>query len=176
MTESLKNNIEENEEEKQKKHIRKIYSENALKYLSTSTIVFIFSLLSYLIALVFYDNFDFGFIFEIISFISIYIAKSHIEKDDLYSGKKWIIISIIPVVWLLIYDFINLLANIGEVISEVIAYFLSFDFFFYSLEPYLADVVLLLIFTFLLLAHHMLTIADGTKKVTTYADRFYDEL
>jgi len=60
--------------------------------LSICKAIFIFSLLTYVLALLFNDNFDFGFIFEIISFVSIYISKSHIEKDDLYSGKKWIII------------------------------------------------------------------------------------
>ncbi len=176
MSDNFTNNIAENEEIKQKKHLRKIYSERSLNYLSYSVGILIFSFFTYIISILFYNNFDFGFIFEIITFIFIFFAKNAIEKDILDTAKKYIIIAMIPIGWLIIYDFINLLANIQEVLEEVIYYFTSFDWYFYSLTPYLVDVTLLILILLLFWAYNMLNIADGSKQTTTYTKRFYDEL
>lgn len=176
MSENLENNNKEEKLEKQKEHIRKIYSEDSLKNLSFSMAILIFSLFTYIFPILLDNNFDFGLIFEIITFIFVFLAKGAIELDNLNTAKKYIIIAMIPIGWLIIYDFINLLANFQEVLVEVISYFISFDWLFYDLAPYLVDLTLLFLLLILYFAYNMLNIADGTKQVTRYVDRFYDEL
>ena len=49
----------------------------------------------------------------------------------------------IPIGCLIIYDFINLLLNLNEVIENVIEYYTTLDKYFYSLRPYLVEVILI---------------------------------
>ena len=59
--------IMELEDLKNKDHIEKINSEKAVNILKICVVIFILSFITYAIAL-FFNNFDFGLIFEIISF------------------------------------------------------------------------------------------------------------
>lgn len=166
----MDNNIET------QKHIRKIYIDKAINLLKFCIGIFIFSGLTYLIGIFAYNSFDFGLILEIISFIFVVLALNNIKQDNLSSGKKNTIIAMIPVGWLVIYDFIILLANSGEVLVEIISYFLSFDQFFYCLEPYLFDITLIISIVLLYKTYSSLCLADGSKKSSNYIDSFYDKL
>ncbi len=156
-------------------HIKKVYSDKALKSLKICIGLLIFSCVTYIIGLAF-NLFDFGLIFEIISFVFILISYKRIEQHDFKSAKKNIIIAMIPAGWLIIYDFINLLANLEEVLIEVITYYLSFDQLFYYIEPYLFDVILVSLIIFLYRAYISLNRADGTSQARNYTESFYDKL
>lgn len=65
----LKNNNE---------HVKETYLERANNILSYCIFVFIISIISYFIGLL-YNNFDFSLIFEAISFILIFMTKSRIK-------------------------------------------------------------------------------------------------
>ena len=78
--------------------------------------------------------------------------------------------------WLLVYDFINFLANINEIMQAVEHYYLSADNEYYYLAPYLVDVVLIGLIVILFKSLSALSYADGTKKHDDYSDSFYDKL
>lgn len=159
-----------------KNHIKKIYTDKATNLLKICVGISIFSGISYLIGILSYNSFDFGLIFEIISFIFIVTAFNKVNQNDLQSSKKNTIIAMIPIGWLIIYDLINLLVNITEVTSEVINYYTSFDQYFYYLEPYLFDVTLVISIILLYKTYSSLCIADGSKESDNYVDTFYDKL
>ena len=123
----MENNIEN------QTHIKEAYLDRASNLLKISMATFIFSFITYLIALL-YGAFDFGLIFEIISFVFLLLAFFRIKNEDTQAVKTYLIISMIPVGWLIIYDLINLLANLPEVMTEVFYYFASLDFLFYNLN------------------------------------------
>ncbi len=164
------------ENSKNEKHIENIYADKASNLLKICIGILIFSGITYLIGIFFYDAFDFGLIFEIISFIFIIMAYNKIEQNDFQAGKRNTIIAMIPIGWLIIYDLINLLVNSNEVLLEVIGYYTSFDQYFYYLEPYLFDVTLVATIILLYKTYSSLNKADGSKQSDNYIDTFYDRL
>ena len=169
------NNIENNENET---HIRKTYKDKTENLLKGCMSVMIVSLLTYLLPLIIFKAFDFGMIFEIITLVFIVIAYNKISQNDFKAVKKCIIIAMIPIGWLIIYDFINLLANIKEVLIEVFRYYFSFDQFFYYIEPYLVDVFLVATIILLYKTYSALKKAEGSESLEAedYGDTFYDKL
>lgn len=163
------------EDLKNKEHIEKINSEKAVNILKICVVIFILSFITYAIAL-FFNNFDFGLIFEIISFIFTILAINKIKAKDYSKAKTFTIITMLPVGWLIIYDLINLLVNVGEVITELIYYYTSPDQFFFYIEPYLYDVTLVAIIILLFVAYKSIRRADGTDKNTNPTDAFYEKL
>lgn len=161
---------------KNREHIKETYVNKSLTLLRICIGISIFSGLTYLYGLLIYNAFDFGLIFEIISFLFIILAFNAIKKNDFISSKRNIIIAMIPIGWLIIYDLINLLVNIHEVLVEVGFYYMSFDRYFYYIEPYLFDITLVSSIILLYKAYSSLCIADGSKKSTNFTDTFYDSL
>lgn len=163
------------EDLKNKEHIEKVYCDKAINIFKYCIGIFIFSFCTYAIAL-FFGNFDFGLIFEIISFIFTILALNKIKLKDFPKSKNYTIIAMIPLGWLIIYDLINLLVNIKEVITEVIFYYASSDQFFYYIEPYLFDVTIVAIIILLFLAYKFIRRADGTDENNDPTDAFYEKL
>ena len=157
------------------KHIKKVYTEKTINLLKIYIGVAIISGVSYLIGLL-YGLFDFGIIFEIITVICVYISIKNLSNNNLGIGKKYIIIAMIPIGWLIIYDFIDLLANISTVLETVTEYYTSIDWVFYCIEPYIYDVTLITNFVLLIFAYFSLCKADGSKKSDDFTENFYDEL
>ena len=165
----------ENKNIENSKHIKEVYTDKAIKLLKIYIGVAIVSGVSYLIGLM-YDLFDFGLIFEIISLICVCITLKNLSSSNLITGKKYIIISMIPIGWILIYDFIDLLANISTVLETVVVYYASGSWLFYCIEPYLYDVTLITNLGLLIAAYFSVCKADGSKKSTDFTENFYDEL
>ncbi len=163
------------EDLKNKEHVEKVYSEKAINIFKYCIGIFIFSFCTYAIAL-FFGNFDFGLIFEIISFIFTILALNKIKNKNYYKAKTYTIIAMIPLGWLIIYDLINLLVNIKEVIAELIFYYTSSDQFFYHIEPYLYDIALVATIILLFLAYKSIRRADGTDENNNPTDAFYEKL
>lgn len=158
------------------KHNYEVYTDKASKFLTFTIIILVLSLISYLIALFGWDNFDFGFIFELFALVCVIVAKNAVIDKKLSLSKKTIIASMCSIGWLLVYDFINFLANINEIMQEVEHYYLSADNEYYYLAPYLVDVVLIGLIVILFKSLSALSYADGTKKHDNYSDSFYDKL
>ncbi len=164
------------EEQKNKKHIEKVYLEKAINILKICIGILIFDGLTYLIPILLYKNFDFGLIFEAVSFVFIILALNKLVSKDFIVGKRNIVIAMLSVGWLIVYDFINLIVNIKEVLFQISIYYISGDSYFYYLLPCLVDVTLIAIVALLNMARSSINRADGTEKATTYVDTFYDEL
>lgn len=160
---------------KNKAHIQEVYVDKSIFFLKFCIGISLFSVITYLIALE-YNAFDFGFIFEVISLVFVLLSIDKLKKQKLQSAKKCIIIAMIPIGWLIIYDFINLLANLDEVMANVIEYYTTWDRYFYSLKPYLVDVTLIALIVLLYKSYSSVNKADGTTVSDSYADTFYNKL
>lgn len=160
---------------KNKAHIQEVYVDKSIFFLKFCIGIFLFSVITYLIALE-YNAFDFGFIFEVISLVFVILSIDKLKKQKLQSAKKCIVIAMIPIGWLIIYDFINLLANLNEVMTNVIEYYTTWDRYFYSLRPYLVDVTLIALIVLLYKSYSSVNKADGTTVSDSYADTFYNKL
>ena len=160
---------------KNKAHIQEVYVDKSIFFLKFCIGIFLFSVITYLIALE-YNAFDFGFIFEVISLVFVILSIDKLKKQKLQSAKKCIVIAMIPIGWLIIYDFINLLANLNEVMTNVIEYYTTWDRYFYSLRPYLVDVTLIALIVLLYKSYSSVNKADGTTVSDSYVDTFYNKL
>lgn len=118
----MQKEIQENKE-----HIQKIYTEKAQKLLKFCIVILIVNGITYLIGFFLYNSFDFGLVFEIITFIFILIANNRIEQKNMKLGKINTIMAIILISFLIIYDLIHLAINIEEVLEEVLIYYTSSD-------------------------------------------------
>ena len=167
----MQKEIQENKE-----HIQKIYTEKAQKLLKFCIVILIVNGITYLIGFFFFFSFDFGLVFEIITFIFILIANNRIEQKNMKLGKINTIMAIIPISFLIIYDLIHLAINIEEVLEEVLIYYTSSDQFFYNIEPYLFDITLIAVIKLLYKTYKALNKADNTQQSENYLDTFYDNL
>ena len=159
-----------------KEHIKKVYTEKAINLLKVSLGLGIFSLCTYIVGIFLYQSFDFGCIFEIISFVFVLLAYLNVQKNNWQSSKRNVIIAMLPLGWLLVYDFIHLLVHLNEVLPEIVGYYMSFDQYFYYLGPYLFDFTLIDSLLLLYKTYSSLCIADGTRKDNSFVDTFYDTL
>ena len=71
-----------------KKHNYEVYYDKASKLLTFSIVFLVISLISYIIALLAWDTFDFGFIFELVALISIVVSKNALIDKKLSLSKK----------------------------------------------------------------------------------------
>ena len=166
-----------NQNNENKTHIRKVYKDKAENLLKKCMVIMFLSILTYILPLVLFKAFDFGLVFEVISLVFIEIAYNKMGQNDFRVLKRYTIIAMIPIGWLIIYDFIDLLANIGEVFIEVSMYYLTGDQFFYYLAPYLVDVLLIASIILLYKTYSSLKKAEGSEPVyDSYEDTFYDKL
>ena len=166
-----------NQNNENKTHIRKVYKDKAENLLKKCMVIMFLSILTYILPLVLFKAFDFGLVFEVISLVFIVIAYNKMGQNDFRVLKRYTIIAMIPIGWLIIYDFIDLLANIGEVFIEVSMYYLTGDQFFYYLAPYLVDVLLIASIILLYKTYSSLKKAEGSEAVyDSYEDTFYDKL
>ena len=166
-----------NQNNENKTHIRKVYKDKAENLLKKCMVIMFLSILTYILPLVLFKAFDFGLVFEVISLVFIVIAYNKMGQNDFRVLKRYTIIAMITIGWLIIYDFIDLLANIGEVFIEVSMYYLTGDQFFYYLAPYLVDVLLIASIILLYKTYSSLKKAEGSEAVyDSYEDTFYDKL
>ena len=161
---------------KNQKHIQTTYLNKAQNLLKICMGIFGISISSYLIIIIFWDIFDFGIIFEVLSFVFVLLAYFKLFTQTFKRAKKFIIIAMIPIALLIIYDFICLLVNADEVITNVGLYYLLQDQKFYNLKLYLFDACLTTIFVLLYRAIVSTNKASGDTKPKNYTDTFYDSL
>lgn len=158
------------------KHNYEVYSDKASNLLTFSMFFLAISLISYIMAFILEYSFDFGFIFELFALICVFIAKDALINKKIPLSKKCIIAAMCSIGWILIYDFIDALANFNEILQEVGQYYATLDYKFYYLSPFLVDIFLIVLIVLLYKSFSSLSYADGTKKQDNYSNSFYDHL
>ena len=78
----------------------------------------------------------------------------------------------LPIIWLIIFDFIFLFLNLVAVFNDNS----SVRQFLYQLEAYIFDISLFVTAILLYKSHSSLNKADETKKSNNYLENFYDKL
>lgn len=94
-------------EDKEKAFFRKVNVDKAKNKVKLPIIISIISLLTYVGPLL-DGEYDFGIIFEIISLILILVARNYMLKYDEMSAKRYVVFAMLPIGWLLVYDFLLL--------------------------------------------------------------------
>lgn len=125
----------------------------------------IISLLSYVVPLMFGD-FDFGMVFEIFTLVFIFMARNYMTKYDEDRSKRYIILAMIPIGWLLIYDFITIMSYVSDILDFT---FLGFDF---ALQEGFTILDLMILFAI----NKDLRKADNPEKYKESTDWFYERL
>ncbi len=122
------------------------------------------NLVSYVIPLILGD-FDFGIIFEFLTLIFLIITRYYMSNYDEDRSKRFTIFAMIPIGWLIIYDFITILSYISDVVDFA---FLGLDFIWQELFTILNLIVLFLI-------NKDLRKADNPEKYKESTDWFYEK-
>lgn len=120
----------------------------------------LFSLLTY----VFYEEFDFGIIFEIGSIIFLLIARKYMSEYDEISSKRYVVCSIASIGWILIYDLVCIVLSIQNVAELVL---LFYDYLF-------GQLFVLLYLAMLFVINRNLAKADNPIKYKESTDWFYE--
>ncbi len=149
----------------EKEFIKKVNIDKAKNKAKDCISLTIFSILTYIVPLLFGD-FDFGLVFELLTLIFIFIARNNMKNYDEDRSKRYTIFAMIPIGWLLIYDFITLIANTSDAIDLT---FLWYDFI-------LGDGITILIIIILYAINKDLRKADNPEKYKESTDWFYERL
>ena len=150
---------------KEKEFVKNINIDKAKNKTIPAIVLTIISLLSYVLPLMFGD-FDFGFFFEILTLVFIFMARSNMAKYDEDRSKRYTIFAMIPIGWLLIYDFITILSYVSNMIDLTL---LGLDFVF-------KEECIILILLILFAINKDLRKADNPEKYKESTDWFYERL
>ena len=125
----------------------------------------IISLLSYVLPLL-WEEFDFGMVFEILTLAFILMARHYMSSYDIDKSKSFTIFAMIPIGWLLIYDLINIISSVTNILDLTL---LGMDFI-------VQEFFTLLAFATLFAIYKDLRKADNPEKYKESTDWFYERL
>ena len=151
--------------DKEKEFVKNVNIDKAKNKIMACIGLTIISLLSYVVPLMF-GNFDFGMVFEILTLVFIFIARHYMSNYDEDCSKRFIIFAMIPIGWLLIYDFITILSYVSNVL----------DFTFLGLDFVLQEGFTILDLLILLAINKDLRKADNPEKYKESTDWYYERL
>lgn len=151
--------------DKEKEFVKNVNIDKAKNKIMACIGLTIISLLSYVVPLMF-GNFDFGMVFEILTLVFIFIARHYMSNYDEDRSKRFTIFAMIPIGWLLIYDFITILSYVSNVL----------DFTFLGLDFVLQEGFTILDLLILLAINKDLRKADNPEKYKESTDWFYERL
>lgn len=173
MLEDTNNEKEEKENIEQKKLIEEVYTEKCNRLLLITCGVLILSFITYIYYFEIYKLKDFGIFFELTSFIFILFSMIRAKSHLIDKAKKYIIIAMIPIGWLIIYDFLDLIINFKLILKEL--YYLNLNNSFGMGIYYLNLFDATLIITIILLYRSLISLnrAEGNEKYKTSIDWFY---
>ena len=147
--------------------IKQVYSDQAYNLLNLLKVFLIIDLLTYVIPIFVFKEFDFGVIFSLISFIFVVLAYDNVTHD-LKSSKIRIMISIIPMAWIIIYDLIDMLLNAD---SFILVYSFTYAGDYLKLAFLLEILILVLqIRTYIALSKSL-----GEKQFIDPTEEFYNK-
>ena len=97
--------------EEERAFVKKVNMDKAKNKSNYVIFLIAISLATYVFPLIL-KSFDFGIVFEIISIVMIIIARGKMGLYDIVKSKRYVIISMVAIGWILIYDLINLMGNV----------------------------------------------------------------
>ena len=168
----MENNLEK--EKEQKEFVKQIYTEKTVGILKIVLGILIFDFITYFIFGAM-GQFDFGIFFELVTLVFVITAMKKAKEKSIYDSKKNIIVAMLPIGWLLVYDFIDLLSHSGQIIAELTEYYQNLDFLFYGYTLDLVDVTLIAIITLLFAGYVSLSKSNGEERYKGSTDWFYDQ-
>ena len=151
----------------QAQRLTKVYADQTYNLFSILKILLFIDLLTYIIPIFLYKEFDFGIIFDAFTFIMVYIASESLSKN-LIQSRFCTAIAIVPIGWLVIYDIIDTLLNIDVFISYLSTY--AFEYLV------LTDLLEFIILFLLVKSYISLCKATGDRRFSSRTDDFYDNL
>jgi hypothetical protein len=149
----------------EKEFIKKINIDKAINKTVACILLTIISLLTYVAPLMVGD-FDFGMVFELFTLIFIFMARNYMAQYDENRSKRYTILAMIPIGWLLIYDFITVMLYVSNVLDFT---FGGFDF---VLQEGITIIDLIILFAI----NKDLKKADNPEKYKESTDWFYERL
>ena len=149
----------------EKGFIKNVNIDKARNKTTICILLSIISLFTYVIMLALGD-FDFGVIFEIATLVFIIIARSCMLENDGIRSKRYIVLAMIPIGFLLIYDLLTIATYISNVWNFA---FLTADFIF-------QEGVLILNIIVLFFININLDKANNPERYEDSLDRFYERL
>ena len=149
----------------EKEYIRKVNIDKAKNKSITGIFLMCISLITYVVPL-FFGEFDFGLVFEALTLVFIFIARNYMIKYDEYRAKRYTIVAMIPIGWLLIYDLITVLTYVSN----------ALDFTFLSADFVLQEIFTILVLMVLFAINTDLRKADNPEKYKESTDWFYERL
>ena len=131
----------ENDEKEFVKKINVDKAKNKTKYAIGCLII---SILSYVMPFL-VGEYDFGIVFEIATLVCIFIARNRMSIYDEDGSKKYIIIALLSIGWLLVYDIVTIVLSAYDfidlldmsaslILQEIFTYKESTDWFYESLD------------------------------------------
>ena len=97
-----------------KQDLKEVNIDRAKSATNFAFVLIVISLLTYILPSIF-EIFDFGLILEGISLVSLIIARMFMSKYDCTKAKIFNVVAIIPIVIVLLYDFISMYITEGLV-------------------------------------------------------------
>lgn len=171
------NSIENKENEiNEKEHIREVYTDKAKNLTKISLVLLGFDVITYIYAIFVYQSFDFGMIFELISFTFAIICFDNIDRENYKKAKRYNIISEFSSGWLVIYDLIIFILNFIGLIKINQTQYIQFNTYEYYLYPILSDIIIIIAMVLLYRAYKSIQKAIGEEKEENYTDSFYDNM
>ena len=152
----------ENDEKEFVKKINVDKAKNKTKYAIGCLII---SILSYVIPFL-AGEYDFGIVFEIATLVCIFIARSRMSIYDEDGSKRYIVIAMLSIGWLLVYDIVTIVLSAYDFI----------DILDMSASLILQEIFTLFGFSFLFAIYKDLRKADNPEKYKESTDWFYESL
>ena len=152
----------ENDEKEFVKRINVDKAKNRTKY---AIICFIVSILSYVMPFI-VGEYDFGIVFEIATLVCIFIARSRMSIYDEDGSKRYIVIAMLSIGWLLVYDIVTIVLSAYDFI----------DLLDMSASFVIQEIFTLFGFSFLIAIYKDLRKADNPEKFKESTDWFYESL
>ena len=151
--------------DKEKEFVKNVNIDKAKNKTVVCIILTIINLITYIVFLIFGD-FDFGIVFEAATFIFICMARNSMSNYNIDSSRRFIILAMIPIGWLLIYDVISILSYISDML----------DFAIIGLDFALQELFVVLDLIMLFAINKDLRKADNPEKYKETTDWFYERL
>lgn len=152
-------------ENDEKKFVKKINVDKAKNKTEFAIACFIVSILSYVIPFL-VGEYDFGIVFEIATLVCIFIARSRMSIYDEDGSKRYIVIAMLSIGWLLVYDIVTIVLSAYDFI----------DILDMSVSLILQEIFTLFGFSFLFAIYKDLRKADNPEKFKESTDWFYESL
>lgn len=151
-------------EYEENKTIKKANVDVAINRIKVPILLIVISLATYIIPLVF-GAFDFGIVFELISFFFLLLSRAYMSIYDENKARLYIIFSMIAIGCILAYDIILFFASIKDVA----------DLALFSYDYYISELLIIFYFITLVDIYSCLSKSVNPKKYKKRTEWFYEK-